>query len=381
MEKNAGFAILNQDGEPEGAIKCSFKGNVQAFALDAQDNIYALASEVRDGKGSQTLEVVSPAGDILKTIDLGPYSSGGTVSGKNAVMLGSGYMDIAVDSAGNIYLADAAKGVLMLDKDGRQLKTLGSQGYESIDIDTDGGIIAKSLGMGKNSIEKLDASTGKSIWSIDLQRNTNGVISIGSNKVRVSKADKCIYCMDGQTITKYDSSGKSAGVAVDFKSYTILASGYNISDMFTDASGNIYVTTTSVPAGGAGLKTMPGSAGANPEPAGEGQSGSAANGSSTGAGNDQSGETMVKGATDGAEAPGGPADVFPGGNKVRIVQVFGKQRGTAKPNKKSSPSQFPDPTGRLKWPRPDSRRRTPDTGSIYRPTRIRTTAAATTIHM
>jgi multiple sugar transport system substrate-binding protein len=268
---NSGFVILDQDGKPAGQVKCSLPGNAGAFALDAQDNIYALTTGAQGGGDSQKLEVISPAGDILKTIDLGAFPVDGTGSGTDVAM-GRGYMDIAVDSDGNIYLADPSKGVRMLDRDGKPVRTLGSQGCESIDVDSDGNIITRSVGMGKDVLERLDAQTGKSIWSIDLSQNSREVVSIGSNKVRVSKADKHIYCLDGQGITKYDSSGKPAGTAVDFRSYTILASGYNVSDMFTDASGNIYVTATSIPAGGAGMRRMSGQGGIKQGPANGAQS-------------------------------------------------------------------------------------------------------------
>ncbi|MFZ5965614.1 MAG: extracellular solute-binding protein [Bacillota bacterium] len=242
---NSGFVTLDQDGKPEGHSKFSFSGNVRAFALDEQDNIYVLTTESKDDNNiSQKLTVTSPQGDILKTVELGAFSDTGSNGMKNM-----GFTDIAVDSDGNIYLADPSKNIQMLDKGGQPVKTLGSQGYESIDIDSVGNVIAGNF-IGKRVIEKFDASTGKSIWSIDLAaQNSSGLYMMGSNRIRFSKVDESIYYLTSQDITKYDSSGKPIGTVVDFKTHTILASGYTISDMSIDASGNIYVATTSTPTG------------------------------------------------------------------------------------------------------------------------------------
>lgn len=245
---DSGFVTLDQDGNPAGASKLSFSGNVRAFALDEEDNIYAVTTEIQDDNISQKLTVMSPQGDTLKTVDLGGVSS----TGSNGMQIQNmGFSDIAVDVNGNIYLSDPSKSIQVFDKEGQLVKSLGSEGYETIDIDSEGNVIAASSMMGKRVIEKLDASTGKSIWSIDLSvQNSSGFNMMALNKIRFSKADESIYYLTSQDITKYDSSGNLIGTAIDFKSYTILASGYNISDMSIDGEGNIYVATTSVPAGG-----------------------------------------------------------------------------------------------------------------------------------
>jgi len=271
---NSGFITLDQDGNPAGKLQYSFFGNVRAFTLDEQDNIYAVIAETRGDNNAQKLEVVSPTGDTLKTVDLGTFSGS-----KSNGMISMGFTDIAVDPSGFIYLSDPAKNIQVLDREGEPVKTLGDQGYESIDIDAEGNVIAVNSLTGKRVMDKLDASTGKSIWSIDLSaQNSGGVMMVGSNKIRFSKGDESIYYLTSQEITKYDSSGKLMGTAVDFTSYTILASGYNISDLSLDAAGNIYVTTVSGSAGGVLKNTVSG-----------------ANGSNTSADSNLSGNTVVNG--------------------------------------------------------------------------------------
>lgn len=245
---NTGFVTLDQDGNQAGET-LNFSGNVRAFTLDEQDNIHVVTAEpANDNTSLQKLTVISPRGDILLTVELGTFSGAGNM-GANMGAQNTGFTDIAVDSAGNIYLPNLAANIQVLDKDGKPVKTLGSQGYSSIDIDSDGNIIAFNQTALNRFIEKLDPSTGKSIWSTNLSGQNSGGIMMGLNKVRFSEGDESIYYLTSQGITKYDSSGNLIETVIDFKSYTILASGYNISDMSVDDSGTMYVVTTSAPAG------------------------------------------------------------------------------------------------------------------------------------
>ncbi len=131
--------------------------------------------------------------------------------------------------------------------DGKPTKSIGSEGYRSIDIGPDDCLFAERFAKSKNTIEKIDASTGKSIWSADLAIKS-GSFSLGADRIRYSKKDNCIFVMNGQGISKYDISGKPAGDVLDFRDYAILAGGYDVSDMCMDASGNIFVTALSTPA-------------------------------------------------------------------------------------------------------------------------------------
>ncbi|MEW9122076.1 MAG: extracellular solute-binding protein [Thermotaleaceae bacterium] len=238
---DSGFVTLNQDGTPTGDSKVSFEGNVRAFDLDEAGNIYVVTAETDN---SQSLSIVNLKGDILKTVELGSFAG---ISGPG--MGDMGITDIAVDSKGNIYLANSSKNIQVLNKEGQTVNTFGSQGYVSLDIDADDNIIALNSNMGKSAVEKLEASTGKSIWYVDLSAPASGGVTnmMGLNKIRSS--NEGIYHITSQSITKYDSNGKLFDTIIDFKSYGILASGYNISDMAVDAEGNIYITTSSAPAG------------------------------------------------------------------------------------------------------------------------------------
>ncbi|SNS93500.1 ABC-type glycerol-3-phosphate transport system, substrate-binding protein [Anaerovirgula multivorans] len=244
-EANSGFVTLEQNGDLIDGSQISFLENVSAFTLDKEDNIYAVTTASMENSIAQKLTVLSPQGDILKNVELGTFSS----AGGNG-MQRMGFTDIAVDANGYIYLSNPSQHIQVLDKEGQGVRTLGSEGYESIDMDFEGNLIALNIIMGKRAIEKLDVSTGRTLWSNDLsQQNTSGFSMMGSNKIRSSKEDDSIYYLTSQNISKYDSSGNHIGTVIDFKAYTILASGYNISDMSIDAEGNIYVAATSLPAG------------------------------------------------------------------------------------------------------------------------------------
>ncbi len=237
---DSGFVTLNQDGTPIGNSKVSFEGNVRAFDLDEAGNIYVVTAGIDN---SQRLSIINPQGDILKTVELGSFAG---ITGPG--MGDMGITDIAVDSKGNIYLANSSESIQVLNKEGETVTAFGSQGYVSLDIDSDDNIIALNSNTGKSAIEKLEASTGNSIWSVELATASDGILNImGLNKIRSS--NEGIYHITSQSITKYDSDGKLVDTIIDFRYYGILASGYNISDMALDAEGNIYITTSSAPAG------------------------------------------------------------------------------------------------------------------------------------
>jgi multiple sugar transport system substrate-binding protein len=235
-----GLVTLDAAGKPAGNIKCSLSGYALAFTFDAKDNSYVLYEKNENGNTSFQIEVLGPDGKNLKNIDL---------SGLNDTRGGTDiksmyFTDIVLDMSGNIYLDDPSNGIQVLDKDGKFVRTIGSGGYRSMDIGPDGNLLAESFAEGKNIIEEINASTGKSIWSADLAAKSTS-FSLGSDRIRYSKKDNCIYVMDSQGISKYDMSGKPAGGVLDFRDHAILASGYGISDMCLDASGNIYVTALS----------------------------------------------------------------------------------------------------------------------------------------
>ena len=252
---NPGFVIIGSDGQPVEGGRISFAGEVRAFTLDQKDNIYVLTTERLAGSSfSQKITVLTAQGVTVRTIDLGTFSSG---EGNIWMGQGPGYTDLAVDASGNIILAHPEKGLQVMGEDGTPVKMLGDQGYASLDLDTDGNIIAVSVNVsGTGGLEKLSTTTGKSIWTAKLAgSNTGGVYLSGANKIRYSQTEQVIYHLTSQGVTKYDASGKLIGTAVDFKAYTLLASGYNVSDFCLDAAGNIYITTLAPPFASPGRAT------------------------------------------------------------------------------------------------------------------------------
>ena len=141
---DSGFVTLDQDGTPTGDSKVSFEGNVKAFDIDEVGKLYVVTAEADN---SQTLSIVNPQGDILKTAELGSFAGMQTPG-----MADMGITDIAVDSKGNIYLANSFKNIQVLNKEGQTVNTFGSQGYVSLDIDSEDNLIALNSNMGKRVI-------------------------------------------------------------------------------------------------------------------------------------------------------------------------------------------------------------------------------------
>ncbi len=235
-----GFVVLDADGKPAGKIKCSVPGYAMAFTLDAKDNIYVLLEKDENGSPSFKIGVLGPAGETIKEIDLsGLQGAGSRTDAKSRY-----FTDIAMDTTGNIYLDDPTNGIQILDKDGKLLKSIDAEGYRSMDMGPDGNLLAECFADGKRTIGEIEAATGKSIWSAELAKKSSS-FSLGSDRIRYSKKDNCIYVMDSQGIGKYDMSGKPAGEVLDFRDHAILTGGYGISDMCVDVSGNIFVTALS----------------------------------------------------------------------------------------------------------------------------------------
>lgn len=234
------FVVLDRDGKPIGEIPCALTGYPVAMDLDSKDTIYAAVAEAAsDTETSQKVCVIDSSGRITDTFELGKYKNGGMAESMPIVL------DMAVGPDGRIYLA-ALNGIMILDGTGKLVKKIGSQAYYSIDTDRDGNIVAASMDKGKQRIEKLDGSTGKSIWNSNLEEGSDGRTSsftVGSLKVRCDSGNGSIYVMDQNGVYKYDGAGKLEEQVLDFKQYLILAGGNNISDLNIDGKGNIYVMT------------------------------------------------------------------------------------------------------------------------------------------
>ena len=234
------FVILDGDGKPTSQIPCVLPGYVMAFDLDMQDKIYAAVAEgVSENETSQKVCVIDSAGNITDTFELGKYKNDGVPESMPIVL------DMALGADGRIYLA-ALNGIMILDNTGKLVKKLGNHAYYSIDTDAEGNILAASTDKSKQTLEKLDGSDGKSIWSGNIGGDSAGrtaSFTVGSLKVRYNPAGKSIAVMDQTGVYNYDGDGKPAGTVLDFKQYLLLASGNTVSDLNLDQKGNIYVTT------------------------------------------------------------------------------------------------------------------------------------------
>jgi multiple sugar transport system substrate-binding protein len=292
------YAILDGNGKPAGEIRCDFSGDGNIFALDRQDNLYVMVqSPVSDNEASRQVLVYDAKGQPVKTLDLGkvPLDGGmmfgnteapppgdnlrktdkevpaggkkpapqvktfaGPAKGSSAKPDGAsgaqpkmmpfmgGVADMAVDSKGSLFLLNMMQGIEVYYQDGKQLKTLGTQGYTSMAMDEQDNLIVGGFNRsnGRKTLEKIKTATGESIWKRDTE-STGGMMSIGgSDSIRYSKADKSIYVMNDKGVKKYTDKGEQAGEVLDFKMYTILASDNHITGMVVDMNKNFYVLTT-----------------------------------------------------------------------------------------------------------------------------------------
>lgn len=236
------FAILDSEGNPVGEIKCDLKGDGGIFTLDSSDNLNIIITNMTpEGGISYQLVIINTKGEILKKVDL-------KIKTSSEKMMGPGITDMAVDSKGNIYLLKPMENIEVLDKNGKSIKTIGSQGYTGICIDEDDNIIATNMNRqnGSNTLEKISSSTGKNIWKQDLTSNRGSVrIGGGQSNLGYVKANKSIYMADPSGVKMYDNKGKLVGTVLDYSSYTLLSSGYEVIGFNVDSSKNIYVTTMS----------------------------------------------------------------------------------------------------------------------------------------
>jgi multiple sugar transport system substrate-binding protein len=234
------FVVLDADGKPQGEIVCAFTGWLGTFDLDSQDNIYVVINEaLPDNEISQKVCAIDSSGRITATFELGKYRT--DVEPEKMPMV----VDMAIGSDGNFYLA-ALTGIIVLDSNGKIVKKIGDNSMRSIDTDPDNNIIVISIDKGKRVVEMYDSSSGKSIWSSDinaLAQKSKSSFSSGSQKVRYDDSAKNICVMVPSGVYRYDCSGNIIGTVLDFSKYLILASGNQVSDLNVDLTGNIYITT------------------------------------------------------------------------------------------------------------------------------------------
>ena len=237
------FVVLDTDGKPQSEISCALNGWLATFDLDSQDNIYAVVSEaLSENEVSQKVCAIDSSGRVTDTFELGKYKSDGELKNMPVVL------DMAVGSNGNFYLA-TLNGIMVLDGTGKMVRKIANQAMYSIDTDADNNIIVICFDKGAQVVQMYDSSSGKVIWSSDIDaaagENTSS-FSSDSQKVRYNNSSKSIYIMVSSGVYNYDGSGNFTETVLDFSKYMILASGYKVSDLNVDQSGNIYITTREV---------------------------------------------------------------------------------------------------------------------------------------
>lgn len=233
------FVILERDGNQAGEIKCGLPGLCRLAAIDAQDNLCVVADEkIKDKDYKQVLYIISPKGEIIKSIDLTKLYGKGE-GGLYAT-------DIAAGTDGNIYLVDPMKPVQVLDRSGKLLKTLGSGKYLCIGCDDENNIYMLDMEKSKYYLEKIEAVSGKSVWKKDITADLpSSYNSLEGIKLRYCKGDKGLYLNYNRGLLMYSTDGNFRGNALDYGDYTILADGLPVRDINVDSSCNISITTAS----------------------------------------------------------------------------------------------------------------------------------------
>jgi ABC-type glycerol-3-phosphate transport system substrate-binding protein len=235
------YVTLDAGGKRAGEIEAGIEGDESVFALDLKDNLYALSQKVvTDGNSDKPkytelkLRIYSSGGKETKSIDLGKKDPEGEQAYRASAM--------EIDAEGNIYLLRFGSKIEVLDPDGKPIRQLESSNYNSMAVCEDGNLAVTSWGgAGKEEfrIEKLDASSGESMWRRSLTVNT------GDQFISCNKANKCIYVTDIDGIRKYDSAGQFTGYAIKYSSYSIPGLNRFIAGITSDAADNLYVLSRS----------------------------------------------------------------------------------------------------------------------------------------
>lgn len=235
------FFILGSDGKPVKKINCDIDGQVSAFTLDSQDNLYIVSAMPTEAGVLQQLYIADPQGNVQKTIDLDtqPFDS---QDGYKKTITG-----IAVDSTGNIYLTRILDSVLVLDRDGKETGTLGEEMYMgTVQVAADNHVIlyGNRTSDYQNVLQKFDPVTGKNLWTTNVELRKEAGVSVGETSViRCDPQDGSIYLLTGDGLEKFDGNGKSMGKVLDFKEHMILASGLQPTNFCIDAEKTFWLLT------------------------------------------------------------------------------------------------------------------------------------------
>jgi len=241
------YLIIGPNGEIEQKINCGFIGQGDVFTLDLQDNLYIAAKIYGESGYDQKIYIVDKNGEILKTINIWPVSYDNIGSYVKTVT------GISVDSNGDIVLSCFENSITVLDKDGSEKNVLGDELYQGIaQFDGEGNTIV----CGKNTSDyqirlwKYNTAEAKKIWEKPIEREYRKLFGEDVKKLLCGLKDGSIYLLTDAGIEKFDKDGNYLERAVDFKNYTILASGNIITDMCIDTDGTFYVLSVKGGSGG-----------------------------------------------------------------------------------------------------------------------------------
>lgn len=217
--KEKKFGIYDAKGKLVKDISMDFGKRLGLFTLDAEDNIYVLSE---DG-GKRQITVFDASGEKTKSINLekGINSSRDEEGDSPQEMVIEGEM--AVDSKGNFYLLtfDNKSTVEMIDKDGKSIKNIYNK-CRSISSDGEDNLfIGRADGEDTSSsnyyLEKMNPVSGQSIWKNKIS------IYKSFNKLVYRKGDKEFYAMDGDGLSKFNSSdGKLLERSIEFNQYGLV---------------------------------------------------------------------------------------------------------------------------------------------------------------
>ncbi len=260
----AGTGGIGISGDGGPAVNASL-GMPQGIAIDAAGNIYiaeTIGSRVRRIDPAGVIRPFAGTGLPLLSGDGGPATSAG-------VFLAGGHQGLAVDAAGEVYIADSGNGRIRkvsggtissiagttnfaFSGDGGPALSAQLSGPSGLAIDSAGNVYIADRNNGR--IRKIDtagvittvAGNGPGVFGGDGGPATSANISLPSD-VEVDAAGN-LYIADGNMrIRKVDTSGRITTIAGGGSAfgcgYTGPATGVSLSptDLALDAAGNVYI--------------------------------------------------------------------------------------------------------------------------------------------
>ncbi|MGF7058759.1 extracellular solute-binding protein [Brassicibacter mesophilus] len=195
---NTKYIVLNEKGEVQKEITLDFDGRADLFTINSEDNIYILSelsrkNENDDMVGLDTeLLYYNNEGNSINEDSIIAQSSDNT-----ARTVQDRTVKVEADSKGNIYELKSNGSIEVYDNNLKSKKIIGSVQYWDIQIDEEDNLFA----LHKNTLEKIDTSSYKTIWSKEY-KNTDAPGSIYYNR-----NTRSLYGENSNWILKYDLEG------------------------------------------------------------------------------------------------------------------------------------------------------------------------------